>query len=173
MRKFSVYCLIAIPLFFATCAASPLNKQTGFYDMPAPIGSRIIKFPSAGFQVKLAQPSRPYYYYTNERTGMNISFIFDRADRCKSSKACSQFVFNMQKKGGNKLESDWNTFQEGEIFVSEYMIKKVEGVDLMQHNMNVHYVFDGIWLDVHISKARFRESDRKLFLDLIHSIKIE
>ena len=39
--------------------------------------------------------------------------------------------------------------------------------------MNAHYVRDGVWVDLHISKIGYREKDRDLFYNFIRTVKIE
>jgi hypothetical protein len=34
------------------------------------------------------------------------------------------------------------------------------------------YVRDGVWIDVHLSKVRYQEADRELFLSSLRSIRV-
>lgn len=42
-----------------------------------------------------------------------------------------------------------------------------------RRHVNAHLVRDGIWIDVHLSKARFKEKDQKLFDAVLDSVRFE
>jgi hypothetical protein len=45
-------------------------------------------------------------------------------------------------------------------------------LNLRQQHMNAHFVKEGVWIDVHLSKVGYREADRELFLNFVRSIRI-
>ncbi len=125
-----------------------------------------------GFKVKEADSSRPWYFLINEKTGVNVSFNFERAKDCNSSQSCRDY-FGTKRLGlgHDPNKKNWRMSQVGDVFVSEYMAGPVSGIDLRQQHMNAHYVKQGVWIDVHLSKVRYQEIDRQLFVDFVQSIR--
>jgi hypothetical protein len=148
-----------------------LNEEK--YRIPFPIGKAAIVFPLRNFQVKEADTKRPYYWLADEKSKLNVSFNFEPATKCFSSESCrDHFVSILKKLYPNKV--DWSMSNIDDAFISENMDGPLFlGISLKHHHMNAHYVKDGVWIDLHLSKGGYEEKDRQLFIDFIRSITIK
>jgi len=149
---------------------SSISKKAGRYRIAVPESSAFLEFPAGSFVVKTEDDARPYYFLSDKK-GLNVSFNFERADRCTSSKSCRDYLYKkMQSPDG--IQSQWSKSRIDDVFVSEYLIGTVKGVELNAHHLNAHYIVDGVWIDMHLSKAMFQESDRKMFDDFVRSVAV-
>ena len=177
MTKFRKGLLFGVCLLAAACATtssvSSIKKEGSAYNIALPIGNQIINFPAKDFKLKTADDSRPYYFLTNSKTGLNVSFNFERATSCNDSKSCRDYFANKLKAANFMDKKNWRMFQVGKVSVSENMDGPVGGLDLKMQHMNAHYVTDGVWVDMHMSKVDYEKSDKKLFVNFIKSVKFQ
>ena len=152
-------------------AVSSLEKNGSVYRIQIPTRSSVIEFPAEGFRVNQADDGRPYYFLSNDNTRLNVSFNFEPATRCTSSKDCRDYM--LEKLRTISFKKNWSTSKVGQVYLSENMDGPINGLFLRQQHMNAHYVVDGVWIDVHMSKVDYRESDRKIFVDFLRSIRIK
>ena len=166
------YLALGCCLALSACATSSIEKQGPAYRIAMPAGKWVLEFPDEGFKINTADTSRPYYFLSSPE--LNVSFSFDRATRCASSEACRDYHAGRLKAAyPHPRKQAWRMSQVGEVFVSENTDGPVEGFNLKQRHWNAHYVLDGIWVDVHLSKTDYRESDRELFARFIRSLKLK
>jgi len=149
---------------------SYLSKGEGRYRIAVPLSGRFIQFPAADYRVKLEDDARPYYMFTS-RGGVAVSFNFERIRKCNSSEACRDYLRDRMKSGGPAKEG-WSSSKLGDVFISEYTIPSLEGVPIRQHNLNAHYIVGDVWIDMHLSKTQYSDSDRKLFTDFVRSVSV-
>ena len=157
-----------------TCAwADRRDPQNRWYRIPIPTTDLIMEFPLDGFEVETEDRSRPWYYLVNRTTGVNVSFNFERIEDCNSSETFRDyFAAARLGMGRDPNKKNWEMSQVGDIFISEYMQGPIEGLDLRQQHMNAHYVAQGIWADIHLSKVQYQGMDKELFLRFLRSIKV-
>lgn len=174
MRKLCVSLIVilcALVTARATAVSSIEKQELAYYRIPVPTTAWILEFPLKGFKVNQADNSLPYYFLTNNRTGLNVSFNFERATECNSSESCRDY-FLKKLKTLFPSRRNWRSSQIGEVYVSESMdAPEGGGINLKQQHMNAHFVKDGVWIDMHLSKVDYREADRKLFLDFVRSVR--
>jgi len=180
-------------MLVAGCATTPgvkiINSE---YTIIAPKWKFAIQFPAEGFAIGVEDTRRPFYFFINKATGLNVSFNFERAKSCNSSESCRDYWANKLKEMfPNK--KDWRFSRLGDIFISEHMDGPVSesdreqlrklgrekdladnpvGLDLRQRHWNAHIVKKGIWVDVHLSKTNYQEEDQKLFITFLRSMII-
>lgn len=61
--------------------------------------------------------------------------------------------------------------ESGEMAIVEYLINQYQGIKINQKNINAYLSKDGIWVDVHLSKTSYQSVNKKLFDDILISIK--
>ena len=158
----------------ATPVARPVSSieiQGSVYSIVVPSTGLVLEFPAEGFKLQQADDRRPYYFLSNEKTKLNVSFNFEPATRCKSSEACRDY-FSEKLKVAFPNKKNWRSFKVGEVYAAENLDGPVSGYDLRQQHVNAHIVRDRVWIDVHLSKVRYTEADRELFLSFIRSIRV-
>ena len=164
--------LVGCYLLLSACATSSIEKLGSTYRIVVPASNWVLEFPGEGFKVNTADTSRPYYYLSSP--DINVSFSFDRAIKCTSSESCRDYHANRLKAVyPHPRKQGWRMSQVGDVFVSENTDGVIEGFNLRQRHWNAHYVREGIWVDVHLSKTNYRESDRELFVRFIRSVKVK
>ena len=165
--------VLGVCLLLAACATavSSLQQQGSMYRIQIPSSSSVIEFPARDFRVNQADDSRPYYYLSNDKSHLNVSFNFEPATSCTSSQQCRDYMLEKLRK--MSFKKSWSTSKVGQVYVSENMDGPVNGIFLRQQHMNAHYVVDGVWIDVHMSKVNYRASDHKIFVEFLRSIRIK
>lgn len=164
----AVFCLL---LAGCATAVSSLEKHGPVYRIQVPTRGSVIEFPADGFRVNQADDARPYYYLSNDKTRLNVSFNFESATKCRSSMDCRDYLLG--KLRTVSFKRDWSTSKVGEVYISENTDGPINGIFLRQHHINAHYVVEGVWIDLHMSKVDYRESDHRIFLDFLRSIRIK
>ena len=140
------------------------------YRIPLPVGQSVIEFPLKEFQVIKEDKRRPFYMFKDEKNGLIVSFNLVPARNCNSSESCRDYLSEVKMPKSDRLET-WYRSQDGQVYLFEYMMRPVGGHYLRQHHMHASYVKDGVWVDVHLSKAQYEEKDRDIFLEFVRSIK--
>ena len=156
----------------ASKPVSSIQSRGSVYSIAVPSTALVLEFPAEGFKIAQADDYRPYYFLTNEKTRLNVSFNFEPASKCRSSEACRDY-FAEKVKGAYPNKKNWRSSKVGDVYASENLDGPVNGLDLRQQHMNAHLVRDGVWIDVHLSKVRFQEGDRELFVNFVRSIRVK
>ncbi len=164
--------LVGVSFLLAACAGNSIEKQGSMYRITVPSNNSIIEFPAEGFKVEEANTSKPYFQLMNNKTKMNVTFDFKRAKKCNDSQSCRDYLaYNM--KIAYQSKKNWVASRIGDVFISENMDGPLlGGFNPRQQHMNAHYVKDGLWLDVHLTKLNYQENDRELFVNFIRSIQV-
>jgi hypothetical protein len=144
------------------------------YRIFLPTGQSTIVFPLSSFLVKEADPKTPYYFFVDENSHLSVSFNFEPAIKCNNSEDCRDY-FDSKLKRLYPQRIGWTNSEVDGVYISENidMSEPVKGMSLRQKHINAHYVRDGIWIDMHLSKPLYDEKDRELFLKFIRSVTIE
>jgi hypothetical protein len=126
-----------------------------------------VDFAQPGFAVQVADPHRPYYLLANDKSGLNVSFAFDRPVACRTSRECRDLA--VEKLGALNV----SVVELEGISVSEHTEPRQGGIDLRQHHMHAHFVTERTWLHVHLSKVMYDPAvDRELFRRALEAIRI-
>lgn len=152
--------------------AASIERRGGSYRIALPEGLGSLAFPAAALGIEQKDDARPYYMLTDDKTGLNVSFNFEPAQDCRSSEACRN-LFSARLKKLYPGRRDWREARIGDVFVTESTDPGPKGIRLDQHHVNAHLVVNGVWIDVHLSKVKYRDSDRTTFVDFIRAIRTE
>jgi hypothetical protein len=163
--------LCALLVGCSTAPVSSIERQGAVYSIAVPSTALILEFPADGFKLEVADNRRPYYFLTNSKTRLNVSFSFEPATRCKTSESCRDY-FADKLKAHYPTKKNWRSSKVGEVHASENLDAPVNGLDLRQQHMNAHIVQEGVWIDVHLSKVHYRETEREIFLSFVRSIRV-
>jgi tetratricopeptide (TPR) repeat protein len=132
--------------------------------------------PAEGFRVSQNRRSsdgkEAYFLFSNEKTGITASIYIEPAVKCTDSPSCRDFVRRAQLAQTQGAENV-SSAEIGTTSVFEYFLPSFQGIPVRQHNMFAEFVQDGVWVDLHISKAAYTEGDRPLFEGLVRSVTFE
>ena len=162
--------LITVCAAVAACATPLIEQQGPVYSIEVPGTTLVFEFPSDGFELEVSDNNPPYYYFTNQRSKLNLSFSFERATKCNSSEACRDYFANEFSKADTSREN-WRPARIAEVFVSESQDSSAGSSGEKQQFMNAHFLKDGMWVNVRLSKADYRDGDRELFVKLVRFIQ--
>jgi hypothetical protein len=161
-------------------ARADLVEAEGKIGLSAPALSWAVRFPVAGYRLE-AQRHWPdgrghYYMFVHEPTGMAVSFYIEPADRCPDAHACRDFYWRNRhasmRSAHGVTRSERNGFALIE-FLTEYQVPQVQGRTVQQFHLSGHWVRDGYWVDLHLSKMPYAPKDRQGAMDVVDSLTIE
>ena len=91
---------------------------------------------------------------------------------CNDSKACRDMVW---KAGNPSWMNPQNVVQSeiGNVSFFEFLIPSYQDLPIQQQHMYAEFVVDGFWVDLHISKVRYKPEEHALFERIITSIRFE
>ena len=173
IRFLRVLCLLLL-LFQITVMAGAREEERLSFSVPrAPWSLTLAKgnLTATPEQVK-PDGSAGYFSLTDKDQGLNVSFFIEPVDKCNDSKSCRDMIWKLGNPAWEKPQKVVKS-EIGEISYLEFFVPSLRGMAVKQQNMYVEYVVDGYWVDLHISKILYTPDDRKLFDDLIKSIKFE
>ena len=82
-----------------------------------------------------------------------------------------------------KASVDTRTYETNDFAIIHYLMKKADSTmvqripeladkDLNQSNINAHFVKNGYWVDIHMSKIFSTPKDETLFKEFVASIRV-
>jgi tetratricopeptide (TPR) repeat protein len=108
----------------------------------------------------------------NPETKLIMSAFLVPAEKKISPAEYRDMVFKSLEKSKFKL-SDIKKYEKNDKAFTEYLIKEIQNFkDLNQKNIFIYLTKEDTWIDFHLSKVKFNDSDSMLFNQLINSIKI-
>ena len=162
-------------LLLGAPAYADLSQENGVFTISSRAVTWGLQFPEGDFQLQMEKHSpdrlNHYYRFASKQLQLNASFTLEPAGKCVTSKECRDFYLNnpnpliVNPKRINHF--DLNKFAVVEFFLPEY-----KGVRIDQMNLSAHYVKDGYWVDMHLSKMRYQPSERSLFTNFANSVSI-
>lgn len=113
-----------------------------------------------------------YFLLADNYNKLMISMFIEPVDKCKTSKECRDMVW---KAGNPNWENPQNVVmgEMGEVSFFEFLMPSARGMPIQQQHMYAQFVVDQFWVDMHISKTAYEPKERKLFEDVIKSVKFE
>lgn len=131
---------------------------------------------ATGFAVKenhTLPDGRQYLLAENATTGVELSVFLESARRGTDGIDCPVHLHqNLQSlsKAGMKPESV-KASEINSMSVMEYFIPEFEGKQVQQKNLIACTTNGNVYVDVHISKAGFQDSDEPMLVDTLKSIQ--
>ena len=113
-----------------------------------------------------------YFLMKPLKSGINVSLFIERVKKCDTSKSCRDMVW----KSGNPSWENPKNVKLGEIdgiSFFEFLIPKIQGQKIDQHNIYAQFVKDGYWIDLHISKVLYKKGENNLLKNIVTSAKFE
>jgi hypothetical protein len=189
---------IRLVLGLSLLAGCPILGAAQVQISPADAGRGIVAFSdkSWGIQMDLSgftvtsngmkQDGRRYLLASNDKTGVTVSATLEKAAPGRTGMGCKEIMdarvadtpqnratdaaTGIEKKNVRIWQSEENTFME-------YLIPVMKGpggmtVPINQQNRFVCLLHDGVFVDVHVSKADFHPDDEKLLEHVLDSVQV-
>ena len=139
-----------------------------------PNGSWELRFPRESWTLeqkkRLPDGTAYYFFFSEPKSGVNLSFFLEPATKCKTSSECREMFWSNPGPGYQGAEGferfDLNGFSILKCFVPF----TVGGIKARQINYSAHLVRDGYWVDMHISKVPAESGDDEVIRSLVSSI---
>lgn len=170
MRRWRNISFVIMCALMAACSTPSIEIERHVYSIAVPGTALVLEFPSRGFRLEVADNNPPYFYFSDEKTKLNVSFSFGRATECNSSETCRDYFAN-ESSPAHASRKNWHHSRIGEIYISESMDGSADNSGARQQYMNAHFVKEGMWINVRLSKTAYVETDRELFVKLVRSIQ--
>jgi hypothetical protein len=168
--------IIALSFFlFSVPARADLWQENGTITLSSGAMSWGVSFPAGDLKLETEKHSPDgrahYYFFTSPKSRLNVSFTLEPPANCATSKDCRDTYV----KNSNPLYVDpkkANSFDLNQFAVAEFLVPEIKGQRVNQMNMSAHYVKEGYWADLHLSKVLYQPKDRGLFTDFINSVSV-
>lgn len=164
-----VFILFLFPSF--TTAQSQIEDQVAFTTVNAPW---LVMFGNKDLEVQDQQikPDKKsgYFLLTNEKEGFTVSLFIEPVDKCKTSVECRDFVYKSSNPEWGKIQ-DVVQSKIADFECFEFYRPTVQNQPLEVQDMYAEFVRDGYWVDLHISKVKYKKADHLSFENFIKSVK--
>lgn len=107
---------------------------------------------------------------SHKKNMLNVSVFIEPEENKGGAVACREFYWKKIQASPNQKD-DIQLYLHDSAAVVEYTIKKFKDQTVNFHNANAFLAYKGYWIDVHISKVQYQESDKALFDAIIKSLR--
>jgi Tetratricopeptide repeat len=172
-NRLSVSWLLAF-LIPAGGAFGQAPKQTVRVAYPGKSWAVEIDLPGLTVETEERKPDgREYLFAKDPATGLLISITLEQSKSGADPKSCPAFLQKRMDSLAQLEPQDVKTSEIQQLPTVEYLLPRVGGVPLRQKNMFACTAKDDVFIDIHISKVQFHDSDESLFTDLLGRIRID
>jgi tetratricopeptide (TPR) repeat protein len=153
-------------------AAQPQEKLLISY----PGKTWAVEIDSPGFVVERneRQPDGRQYFLANDpATGLVFSAALEKGNGPADSKTCPDYLRNRVKSlPAGLIATEIRSSQIADFAVIEYLIPTAQKLPVRQKNFVACLTNDDVFVDLHLSKVQFHDSDESLFTDFLKKVRI-
>jgi hypothetical protein len=176
MSRRSIACLALFLTSVATAALAQSGKPQEKLLIKYPGKTWAIEIDSPGFVVERSerQPDGREYLLANDpATGIVFSAMLEKGNGPADGKSCPDYLRNRVKSlPANSAATDIRASQIAGIDVIEYLIPTLQKIPLHQKNFVACLTNEDVYVDLHLSKVQFHDSDETLFTDVLKKVSI-
>ncbi len=156
----------SLMLLQAAAAAPPL--RIAFVDQPWAVE---VDAPELAVEVNTTKPDGRRYLLTKQYEGFTLSMTLERISGTATAGGCRKaFKGRLKDQPFQVVDVKYSEF--GPFTTLEYTIPAVQGVPLRQRSLFACMGRGETYVDLHISKIKFQESDRAFFDKVLKSARI-
>ncbi len=111
-----------------------------------------------------------YYMLSSERRRVVFSVFIDRTNVCNSADACLDAAL---KNASYKEARDLQRGQSGAFATATFYLDNPMGAPIKQAHVLASAYLDGVWYDIHISKAERERPDLAPLLETLKSVALK
>src|SRR5262245_51729537 len=108
---------------------------------------------------------------THPKSPASVTVFFERAHEGMTASDYREDYWNRIQKMG-VTRTDIQRSERGDFAILEFLMPSVAGAPLNQRSLNAFLVRDGVWIDVHISKAAYKPEDKAMFDSILDSLRV-
>lgn len=166
--------LLLTSLILAGAALAQAPKQTVRVAYPGKSWAVEIDSPGLSVETEERKPDgREYLFAKDPATGLLISITLERSKAGADPASCPAFLQKRMDSLAQLEPQDVKTSEIQKLPTVEYLLPRVGGVSLRQKNLFACTAKDDVFIDIHLSKVQFHDSDESLFTDLLGRIRID
>lgn len=163
-------------LLFVVPAEAGLSQENGVITISSKAVKWGLQFPEGDFHLQMERHSpdgrNHFYEFLSKKLQLNASFTLETAAKCFCSKECRDIYLTAPNPGiGNPQKI--NHFDLNDFAVVEFLVPEFKGKKVNQMNFSAHYVKDGYWVDMHLSKVQYQPGERRLLENFAKSVSIQ
>jgi hypothetical protein len=133
----------------------------------------VLKLPGTGATVR-EQKVNPdgtsgFFSVTDRVTGLDVTFFIEPAVECASSQECAAVVLGRGFADVGEVR-DIGTSEIDGVSVVECSLPEGESSGVVQRHVFAEFVEQGYWVDMHLSKPRYKPADHELFEGFIRAV---
>ncbi len=175
MRLLTIIGLLLV-IIFPPPAFAEMKEEDGMISLWSKGAGWVLQFPGGGYKLQSERQKEDglshYYFFVNPTLNLNVSFFIEPVSKCTSSEDCRrQYWKNPDPTRVNPQEV--NFFDLNGFSIVEFLVPKFKGIQVDQMNISAHYVREGYWVDLHISKVFYHPRDRDMFIEFIKAIRFK
>ena len=125
-------------------------------------------------RAKGKKPDGRYYLFANDpRTGVILSVMLEQSQQADANSCpayLQQRIQSVSKLG--IVATDVKSSESNSLALVEYTIPTMEGKSVQQKNIVACAARDGVFVDIHLSKSQFQQSDEALLMDVLNQVQI-
>lgn len=113
---------------------------------------------------------RRYYFAANAQMGTDVSITLEEDPKGAESKTCPDYLRKLVRQNSSLGIKDVHYSTVGSLSVAEYLIPTFQGVPVQQENVFACGAKEDVYLDIHLSKVKFRPEDEAFFSTALNSV---
>lgn len=174
MRRSFFAAMFALSLCLSLQAQQ--RKQQNDMTISFPTKTWTVEVNSPGFlmRAKGKKPDGRYYLFANDpRTGVILSVMLEQSQQADANSCpayLQQRIQSVSKLG--IVATDVKSSESNSLALVEYTIPTMEGKSVQQKNIVACAARDGVFVDIHLSKSQFQQSDEALLMDVLNQVQI-
>lgn len=168
--------LFSLPAFLILSCAAFAQAPKHAVRVAYPGKSWAVEIDSPGLAVETEErkpDGREYLFAKDPATGLLISITLEQSKGGADPKSCPAFLQKRMDSLAQLEPQDVKTSEIQQLPTVEYLLPRVGGVPLRQKNLFACTAKDDIFIDIHLSKVQFHDSDESLFTDMLGRIRID
>ena len=174
MKRFLSYLSLPVVLFSLCSSTWAQDASTVSLSLPDIQWSLNVALP--GFELKqkeLAQNGEATRFLAdNPDSGVIISAFLEKAPHSGDSKECRSYYWERAKDSPLK-KVGIRKYELSDFAVVEFFVPEYQGMEVNQKNINAYLAVDGYWIDIHISKTNYQDSDETYFRSILDNVSID
>ena len=131
---------------------------------------------SPGFVVEMREhkpDGREYLVANNSTTGVVLSVMLEKGNGPADARTCPDYLQNRVRSLPPDIAvTGVHPSRIGDMAVIEYLIPAAQKIAVRQKNFVACLAHEDVYVDVHLSKVQFRDSDEALFTDVLSKVSI-
>jgi hypothetical protein len=171
--------IVGVAIFMAILSSSARAQDS------KPQQKVLVQYPGKAWAVAIDSPGfvvetrehqadgREYFVANNATSGIVLSVMLEKGNAPADATTCPDYLRNrVRALPADFTVSDVHPSRIGDMAVIEYLIPVAQKIPVRQKNFVACLTHEDVYVDVHLSKVQFRDSDEPLFTDVLSKVSI-